>query len=115
MSTEHQDPRHRRAPAAAGAAPIDAARAYQVTAMSFKLVNAYVVADLRTHANRVTLGGWTWWDTRPWLDAREHAAESIDMARLAIDYAVTSGLAMRHPHQPWLLHILAVADQGMTR
>lgn len=93
-------------PLHAATTPIDTARVYQITAMAFRLATTAVADDIRSECARVTLGGWTWWDTRPMLDPREHAAETIDMARLAIDYAVQTGLAMRNPMQPHLLHLL---------
>lgn len=99
MSTEHT-PR-------ATPTPADQTR---LVAMAFELANARVIEDLESYATRQTIGGWTWWDTRPMLDPREHAPEAIDMARQAIDYALSSGLAMRHPREGHLVHVLRTGN-----
>ena len=75
-------------------------------AQARRLAALYVVADIESNAERTVLGGWVWWDTAPMLSAHEHCPQIIDMARQAIDYALATGLAMRHPTQPHLLHIL---------
>ena len=73
-------------------------------AMAVRLANAAVLDDIRSEGVKSVLGGWVWYDLRHWTDPREHAPENVDRARLAIDYAVQAGLAMRHPTQPHLLH-----------
>lgn len=76
---------------------------------AFAIANAAVVADIESEGVQVVLGGWTFYDTRPMTDAREHGPEVVDMLRQAIDYALQAGLAMQHPTQP---HLVRIVRQG---
>ncbi len=77
-----------------------------LVAQAFHLANRAVISDIETEAVRVRHGGETWWDTRPMVDPKEHAPQSIDMAQQAIDYALAAGLAVRHQFEPHLLRIV---------
>jgi hypothetical protein len=72
---------------------------------AIRIARQAVVADIECNANRTKLDEAVWWDTRPMLDPREHAPESLDMALQALDFAVLSGLAVRHQDKPYLLRI----------
>lgn len=81
----------------------------EATLMSaaMRIARQSVVADIECNANRTKLEGTVYWDTRPMLDPREHAPEALDMALQALDFAVLSGLAVRHQDKPYLLRITA--------
>lgn len=72
---------------------------------AMRIARQAVVADIQCNANHTRLEDAVWWDTRPMLDPREHAPESLDMALQALDFAVLSGLAVRHQDKPYLLRI----------
>lgn len=76
-----------------------------IVAIAFKLANAAVVSDIESNACKVQVAGATWYDIRPMLDPREHASEAIDMAGLAIGYALCSGVIFRHPEQTHLVRL----------
>lgn len=76
-------------------------------AQAFRLANAAVVADIETEGVKTVIGDLAFYDVSHMLDEREHAAESIDMARQAIDYALAVGLVMQHPTQQHLLRVLS--------
>ncbi len=86
----------------------------QATLMSaaVRIASQAVVADIQTNACHTELDGVVWWDTRPMLDPREHAPQALDMALLALDYAVLAGLAVRHPDSPYLLRITTAGLQA---
>ena len=42
------------------------------------------------------------------LDLREHAPPVVDMAREALDYALSAGLARRHPAMPHLVCVVSL-------
>lgn len=65
-----------------------------------------ITEDLETYAAEVRIDGARWWDTRPMLDAREQPQECIDMAVLALDYAVSSGLLEQHPAMPHVVRMV---------
>lgn len=81
----------------------------EATLMSaaMRIAREAVVADIQCNAHHITIDGAVWWDTRPMLDPREHAPQSLDMALQALDFAVLAGLATRHQDKPYLLHIPA--------
>lgn len=81
-----------------------------VMRLATKLANQAAVADIQCNACHTELDGATWWDVRPMLDPREHAPQAVDMAQMALDYAVLAGLAARHPEQP---HLLRITSAGM--
>lgn len=72
------------------------------------LADWYVTSDIELSCPSVRLpeSAWLWHDTRPMLDEREHCPEFIDMSRIALDYAVSTGLFARHPQQPHLLRFV---------
>jgi hypothetical protein len=72
-----------------------------------RIARQAVVADIQSNAHHTTVDGAVWWDTRPMLDPREHAPQSLDMALQALDFAVLAGLATRHQDKPYLLRITA--------
>lgn len=80
-------------------------------ARAFRIANQAVVADIQCNAIHTKVEDTVWWDTRPMLDPREHAPQVLDMALLALDYAVLSGLAARHQDHPYLLRITAAGQR----
>ena len=72
---------------------------------SMRIARQAVVADIQRNANRTKLDDAVWWDTRPMLDPREHAPESLDMVLQALDFALLAGIAVRHQDKPYLLRI----------
>lgn len=74
---------------------------------AFQIANAAVVCDIESYGVKALLCGYVFYDTRHWVDPRENSAEKVDMARLAIDYALASNLAVQHPQHPHMLRILA--------
>jgi hypothetical protein len=40
------------------------------------------------------------------LDEREHAPQSVDLARQVLDYGLLSGLLHRHSQQPHLVRLV---------
>ena len=46
-----------------------------------------------------------WYDVRPMLNEHENSPQCIDMNKLAIDYALMRGLAVRHPERAHLVRI----------
>lgn len=70
--------------------------------LAFLIANRAVVSDIESEC--VALEG-GWWDVRPMLDPREHSPEVVDMVREAIDYALASQLAVRHPQHAHLLRL----------
>jgi hypothetical protein len=47
-----------------------------------------------------------WYDTRPMVDEREHSPEFIDMARLSLDHAQSTGLFVQHPVHTYLVRFV---------
>lgn len=80
----------------------------QLISAAFAIAADAVVTDIESEAHAVILPRsiHRWWDVRPMVDPREHAPEIVDMARRAIDYALTAGLAERHPTEQHLLRII---------
>lgn len=74
----------------------------ELIARAFHIATRAVITDIESYCVQYANG---WWDTRPMLDPREHAPEAIDMAREAIDYAISAHIAVRHPMQPHLVRI----------
>lgn len=71
-----------------------------------RLADQAAVCDIQSESHGyVDADGRRWYDTRPMLDPREHADEVIDMARVAIDYALHRGLISRHPVLPHLVRM----------
>lgn len=80
--------------------PEEFARAQQL------LADQAAVADIETGGvATVDQHGRTWLDTRHMLDPREAPDQVIDMARIAIGYALHRGLASPHPVHSYLLRI----------
>lgn len=82
----------------------------QITRMAFlavEIADRAAVADVECACVRDDSldDGLRWLDLRPMLDEREHAPQSIDMARQAVDYLVLRHLAQRHPQHQHLLRI----------
>lgn len=82
-------------------------RAPEAQLITEAIANDAVICDIESEAHPVMLPDsiHKWWDVRPMVDPREHAPESVDMARRAIDYALSAGLAVRHPTEQHLLRI----------
>lgn len=78
----------------------------QLVKQAFVIANAAVICDIESYCTQVHIGGWLFWDTTHWTSLHEHAAEEVDMAKQAIDYALQAGLAMQHPQQKHLLRLL---------
>lgn len=78
----------------------------QVITKAIAIANACVLDDVRSEAWAIEIDGTRWWDTRPMVDHREHAAESVDRMRLALDYALSVGLIQMHPQLPHLVRIV---------
>lgn len=77
-----------------------------VDQMRALLADRLVVADIQCNGLAVRSEGATLWDCRHMVDPREHCAEFIDMARIAIAYAVATGLAVvDDPAQPFMLRL----------
>lgn len=100
---------HASAPAGIGMASAATQRAEQLVhrlRRAMLIANDAVIADIESNAHQHTdSDGRTWWDIRPMLDPREHAPQSIDMTAMAIDYAIDSGLAQRHPFARHLVRL----------
>jgi hypothetical protein len=77
-----------------------------LVAQAFAIANIAVIADIECYCTSTVLGDSTWWDIRPFIDARENCNEMIDMAQEAIDYALQAGLAVQHPEKPYLLRMI---------
>lgn len=74
---------------------------------AFILARRYVTAAVEEEAPRVQLPEpGQWYDTRPMLDEREHAPQSVDLARQVLDYGLLSGLLHRHSQQTHLVRLL---------
>ena len=90
----------------AGAATQRAEQLAQRLRRALLIANDAVIADIECNAHQhIDSDGRTWWDIRPMLDPHEHAPQSIDMAAMAIDYAIDSALAQRHPFERHLLRL----------
>lgn len=83
-------------------------------AAAVRLANRYAVQALEEVPDHLLVDGLLWKDTRPTLDPREHSPELIDMVGELIDYAVSAGLATRHPQHPHLLR-LALQPQQLAK
>lgn len=81
----------------------------RLSAQAHRLATAYVVSDIDSSAVRQHIAGdpRRWFDTRPMVDPRECAPETVDMATLALEYGVTTGILQRHPQQQHLVCVLA--------
>lgn len=81
--------------------------ATQLITQALAIANDAVIADIESEAHAVMLPDSVhrWWDVRPMVDAREHIPEFVDMAQRAIDYALSAGLAERHPTHAHLVRI----------
>jgi hypothetical protein len=77
-----------------------------------RLAAQHVVSDIECNCVACKMPGSDscWYDTRPMLDEREHAPQSIDMAREALAYAEARELIERHPEQP---HLVRLTAKGM--
>lgn len=82
-----------------------AMQASDLIAIAFTLANQAVISDIESEAAKVMQYGLTWYDIRPMLDPREHTSQVIDMAGLALGYALSSGLVVRHPEQEHLVRV----------
>lgn len=69
--------------------------------------NAAALADIRELCVRVQLAAppypGHWYDTRPWLDPREHSPLVVDMAAMTLQWAADVGLVLTHPLHPHLV------------
>lgn len=82
------------------------AAALATSARLLKLLDAYIVCDVESYGVRARHHGQPgerWYDVRPMLDEREHAPEFIDMAQLAIEQGVASGVLRRDPALPYMV------------
>lgn len=77
-------------------------------AMAVRLAAWHVVAEVES-CPCVTLDDTRHYDTRPLLDPRERAPETIDMAEQAIQWGVREHYLARHPQQP---HMVRVTVKG---
>lgn len=67
-----------------------------------------IVADIETECVRVAAPGETdrsWFDTRPMLDANEHAPQALDMAARALALGVAMDIITRHPQHHHLVRV----------
>lgn len=85
--------------------PADGLSPSDLIAIAFTLANEAVISDIESEGVKVMQYGMTWYDIRPMLDSREHAEQVIDMAGLALGYALSSGLVIRHPEQEHLVRV----------
>lgn len=72
------------------------------------LAAAVVRSDIESFGIKERIASLTWWDTRPMVDLREHSPHMVDMANLAIGYAISTGIAFPHPQRPYLLRLSAL-------
>lgn len=69
------------------------------------IARAAVIADIESECVAETVGAQRWWDTRPMLDAREHAPAVVDMARESLQYALDTAIVTGHPTVAHLVRI----------
>lgn len=77
----------------------------QRDALAYQIADASVLADIESGAIATWIDGERWLDIRPMLDPREHSGEVIDMARQALQHAVTRGLVTQRLSVPHLVRI----------
>jgi hypothetical protein len=82
-------------------APIFNASEAHLVSSAFLIANRAVVADIESNCIRVG----AWYDTRPMIDPREHAAEALDMAAELLRYGEAAGVIKRHPRQRYMVRI----------
>lgn len=75
-------------------------------ALAARLAREKIAEDLETYAAAVRIDGERWWDTRPLVDEREQPQECIDMAVLALDYALGTGFLKQHPTMPHVVRLV---------
>lgn len=81
----------------------------QLLQQALTIANRAVISDIECNCVRLenVPTGRPWFDTRPMVDPREHAPESLDMATQALAYAEASGLIERNPQYRHLVRITA--------
>lgn len=68
---------------------------------AFNLADQFVISDVECHAvTQNDVNGTTWYDVAPMLDPNEHAPQSIDMASMALAYALGRNLFRPHHQFP---------------
>ncbi|MBK9363032.1 MAG: hypothetical protein IPM99_18960 [Rubrivivax sp.] len=77
----------------------------EMTRLAYINADRFVAADLCALPVDHRSNGYTWRDTRPCLDEREHSPEVIDIWRDALRYADYRQLVERHPLHPHLVHV----------
>ena len=87
------------------AADINAVQLAEVARQAVQIADAAVVQDIRSYSVLVFEHQLAWHDVRPMLDPREHALQDIDMATLALQYALLRGLVRRHAEHAHLVRI----------
>ena len=82
---------------------IECARQQQ---LAHRLAERAVAADVELHGHiDRDAAGVKWYDTAPMLSPHEHCAESIDMAREALEYGVKAGVLVPHPTRAGLVRV----------
>lgn len=76
-------------------------------ARAARIADRCAVAEIECEGIAETIDGARWYDIRLMLDEREHAPESIDIAREVIDYALERRLVKRHPVHSHLLRVVS--------
>ncbi|MDP4300374.1 hypothetical protein [Leptothrix discophora] len=74
-----------------------------------QIAAAAVIADIESGGHTVNVDGMRWIDVRPMLDPREHADACIDMAEIALRYAIDTRVVTQHPQQPHLVRVAQAA------
>lgn len=85
-------------------ADINAVQMAELVRHATQIADRAVVADIESEGVHIC-GCTGWYDIRPMVDEREHSPQCIDMNKLAIDYALMRGLAVRHTQHAHLLRI----------
>lgn len=75
---------------------------------SFQMATDLATMTIESEAHPVELDGYRWYDTRPMLDARQHAPEVIALHVRDLDFAFSVGLYRAHNEQP---HLVRAIDQ----
>lgn len=86
--------------------PVNPSDATRMVYLAMQIAKQAVISDIESEAIRVDLDDYTWWDTRPMTDQREHSPPVVDMFSQAIQFAVGSGLAAVHPQRPYLITLV---------
>jgi hypothetical protein len=86
-------------------ADINAVQLAEVVRMGTQIADAAVLADIRSFGVMVFEHQLAWYDVRPMLDQRERSLQCVDMATMALQYALVRGLVRRHSQHAHLVRI----------